>query len=773
MMVQFQWYLHQVRCYKKSFPTVLFMGLMLLITACSDGGGGGGGDSTPPAVNSVSPLDSAIDVAIDTGVLAVFNEELEASSVSGASFTLVETSSSTAVSGTVSYDASTDTATFTPGADLLNGTQYTATLSTALSDVAGNAMSSDFSWNFTTVAAGDTTPPSVSSTTPGSGAVDVAINSTVAAIFSEDLDGLTVDSSSFTLVQTSGSVPVSGSVNYDAVSDTASFVPASDLLNDTEYTATLSTAVTDTTGNALTSDYSWSFTTVAAAGDTTAPVVNATVPDDTAVDVAINTTVSATFSELLNAMTVDNNSFTLVETSGSVPVSGTALYDSNTGTASFTPGADLKYDTQYTATLSTLITDLSGNALASDYSWSFTTLPAVWEQLGGQLSPSAAESEDPTMLITGSTPSVGYRHASFDIHLNTWDGAGWGNTKVHPESGNVNSSSYGTPDFATDGSNIYVAYSLYGGTYTGDEAFYDRIYVDQCTTSTAWSAWNGGNEISTPWNATYGGANAYEPAVAVAPNGTPYVAWLEADVVADPDSEDGAWVASVSGSSSTRSDILSRDDTNASYYTDVRTVGITSDDNNDTYLAQWEHDAVNQDLSHLYVSKYSSGVFTSLGASISDDYDSNNLSVPSMAVIGSDLYITYTEANASDYTQHVYVKKYSAGVWTTVGGGPVSAFSASEHYDSGNPDLLAVNDTLYLAWEESDQFTGPFIFVAYWDDVNTQWVIDGNKLNVDVARDALDPSLAYSSSDTTLYVAFEEFVDGWAQIFVKRKVINP
>jgi hypothetical protein len=54
-------------------------------------------------------------------------------------------------------------------------------------------------------------------------------------------------------------------------------------------------------------------------------------------------------------------------------VSGSVSYDSGTNTATFTPSANLLYETTYTATLSTTITDVAGNPLASTYSWSFTT----------------------------------------------------------------------------------------------------------------------------------------------------------------------------------------------------------------------------------------------------------------------------------------------------------------------------------------------------------------------------------------------------------------
>lgn len=511
--------------------------------------------------------------------------------------------------------------------------------------------------------------------------------------------------------------------------------------------------------------------------DITPPTVSSVYPAAGSSDVVVTSPIRVTFSEALDELTLDTSSFTLATTSGGVPVSATVSYDASAFIATLTPDSSLANGTQYTATVTTAVTDAAGNALGSDYSWTFATaaVTVVWEQVGGQVSPATAESEDPTMLITGTTPSVGYRQGSFEINLNTWNGSNWGATKVHPESGNINGSIYSTPGFASDGTNIFVAYSLAGGTYAGDTAFYDRIYLDQCTPASAWTTWNGGNELSVPWNASDGGSNAYEPAVAVAPGGTPYVAWTEEDVAPSPATEFGAWVSSVSLNSSVRSTILSRDDrVDPSYYTtDVRTVGIAADASGNVYLAQWESDAPDQNRTNLYVTHYSGGSFTNLGGAVSADYDYNNLSLPSMVLDGADLYIAYTEANSVDYTKHVYVKRYSGGSWSTLGGGPVSAFIPSAHYDSANPDLLMVSGTLYLAWEESNQYDGPFVYVARWDQTGDTWLIDGDRLNVNLARTAHAPSLAYSSGDNTLYVAFEEFVSGWPEIFVKRKVLGP
>lgn len=244
--------------------------------------------------------------------------------------------------------------------------------------------------------------------------------------------------------------------------------------------------------------------------------------------------------------------------------------------------------------------------------------------------------------------------------------------------------------------------------------------------------------------------------------------WVEGEVIAG--SDDGLWVAEVGASGATRSPLLSRDTDGGTYASDVRSVGVAANSTT-TFVAQWESDDVNSDLTQLFVSSYNGSSFTSLGGAIAQDYDSNNLSVPSLATSGSLLFIAYTEANATDNTKHVYVKQWSGSAWTMLGGGPLSAFSAADHYDSSNPDLLVVSGTPYVAWAEESQFDGPFIYVARW--TGSAWEIVGNAINVDTARTALDPSLAWSPTDSRLYVAFEEMVSGWPEIFVKRATLTP
>ena len=76
-------------------------------------------------------------------------------------------------------------------------------------------------------------------------------------------------------------------------------------------------------------------------------------------------------------MTITTATFSLaVAGAGGAPVDGTVTYDPTSQIATFRPAANLTAGTQYTATISNLVTDLFGNALAAGAAsnpWTFTT----------------------------------------------------------------------------------------------------------------------------------------------------------------------------------------------------------------------------------------------------------------------------------------------------------------------------------------------------------------------------------------------------------------
>ena len=208
----------------------------------------------------------------------------------------------------------------------------------------------------------DTVSPNVSSTVPANSATEIATNTTVTATFLEEMDSFTITTDTFFL---SGSGNIAGTVTYSGT--TAIFTPTSSLNYNKIYTATITTGAKDLAGNALEADYTWSFTT-GSEPDTTAPTVSSTAPANNATDVAVDTTITATFSEEMDSSTITTDTFFL---SGSGNIAGTVTYSGTT--AIFTPTSSLNYNKTYTATITTGAKDLASNVLERDHTWVFTT----------------------------------------------------------------------------------------------------------------------------------------------------------------------------------------------------------------------------------------------------------------------------------------------------------------------------------------------------------------------------------------------------------------
>jgi uncharacterized delta-60 repeat protein len=136
-------------------------------------------DTTKPTIISVSPANGATAVAITTAVTITFSEAMNSSTLNDTTFLLVSVSSTTTtpIPGNVTYDASSNVATFMMTSALMHGTQYIATITTGVTDAAGNAIAPSYSWSFTTI--------------PASGALDASFGTggrvRAALSFSDDI----------------------------------------------------------------------------------------------------------------------------------------------------------------------------------------------------------------------------------------------------------------------------------------------------------------------------------------------------------------------------------------------------------------------------------------------------------------------------------------------------------------------------------------------------------------------------------------------------------
>lgn len=253
-------------------PKIFSIGLMLLmstafITSCGKdhhgNSGGAPGGVLAPIVVSTSPANSATAVATNSNVIARFSKAMTAATINAVTFA-VTGPGTTAVPGTVSYDAINFVADFLPSAPLAASTLFTATVTAGAKDSAGNPMQADYVWTFTTGTTADTTAPTVTSTSPADLATGVPINQIISAVFSEQMDSSTLTTTSFTLMN--GLVAVPGSVMCPGT--TASFKPAANLAPSTTFTARITTVARDLADNPMAADYVWTFQTgtVAAAG---------------------------------------------------------------------------------------------------------------------------------------------------------------------------------------------------------------------------------------------------------------------------------------------------------------------------------------------------------------------------------------------------------------------------------------------------------------------------------------------------------------------------
>jgi hypothetical protein len=209
-------------------------------------------DTTAPAISFRSPAAGATGVPNNTSIVVTFNEPVDPATVTAATFTL---NGAGQVAGAVSFDAITQTATFTPSAPLGFSTSYTVAL-TGIQDFSGNALTT--SWSFTTGVAPDTTPPTVTAVSPVHGATGVASSEPVLVTFSENVD--TASLSGLRLTHVATGTRVAGALSYDQLTRVATFVPSVLLGSMATYEVSVS-GVRDLAGNAMVAPFLSRFTT--------------------------------------------------------------------------------------------------------------------------------------------------------------------------------------------------------------------------------------------------------------------------------------------------------------------------------------------------------------------------------------------------------------------------------------------------------------------------------------------------------------------------------
>ncbi len=208
-----------------------------------------------PTVTAATPGANATSVGAGTNVTATFSTAVQG--VTATTFVLKNGAGST-IPATVTYNATTRTATLDPSASLAADTVYTASLvggSAAIRDAAGTPLASS-SWSFLTGPA-----PVVTGTTPGSNASLVRRSNNISVSFSEAVQGL--NGTTFTVKNSATGAVVPATVFRNGTTNQWILDPQQALAAKTKYTVTVTgggTSVRDLAGNQL-ATRTWQFTT--------------------------------------------------------------------------------------------------------------------------------------------------------------------------------------------------------------------------------------------------------------------------------------------------------------------------------------------------------------------------------------------------------------------------------------------------------------------------------------------------------------------------------
>ncbi len=309
-----------------------------------------------PAVVYTDPLNLDSNVAYDQVITATFNMPMDGSTITDSSFKVFK--GLTPVTGQVSYSGLI--AGFIPNNILDPYTTYTCTITTLAKNSTGAAVLIDYTWTFKTA---PIIIPEVLFTDPTPGETGVVINKNIQVTFSQNMDPSTFTNSSFTLKD--GANVINGVISV--VNSKFIFNPDNNLTAGTLYDAEFTTFIKSTAGTPLATNYPWQFTT----GVNLAPEITSTTPLNGANNVPFNQTISATFDQAMDPLTLTNATFTVND--GNANIVGTVSYIGNVVT--LFPSNDLLASTTYTATITTGAKSLGNVSLVNNYEWTFTTAP--------------------------------------------------------------------------------------------------------------------------------------------------------------------------------------------------------------------------------------------------------------------------------------------------------------------------------------------------------------------------------------------------------------
>lgn len=338
----------------------------------------GAGSSNPPQVSSST---------IENDVLTVvFTSDINPESRTGSYLSVVD-SNEQSIPGTITWPADSQLI-FTATNGFYDG-YFTVCVEDSLTDYQGLRLDGDGDgipggrYCASIASGGDRLY--VSSSFPEDGDQNVGVNSMIFLNFSKAVNPVSITDNSVFIAPVSAPqnhVPAVITVNPGNISVTINVNSA--LQDYVFYTMTVTTDVTDLAGNSL--DQlpglpldSFVITFQTGGEDNEPPCVFETTPTDGDTNIPVGTAVSVKFTEAIVPSSITDTSFYLMGPAGRV--NGNFQFNDGNATVRFQPIAELTADEDYTLTLTTAITDGSGNGFdgdcdgssGPDYTITFTT----------------------------------------------------------------------------------------------------------------------------------------------------------------------------------------------------------------------------------------------------------------------------------------------------------------------------------------------------------------------------------------------------------------
>lgn len=323
---------------------------------------------------------------------------------------------------------------------------------------------------------------------------------------------------------------------------------------------------------------------------------------------------------------------------------------------------------------------------------------------GGGISNNGSASLRPALAIASDgTPYVAWHNnngGTYDIYVRRWNVE----TQTWEEVGTGSASGGGISNNSTGSFSPAVAIARDGVVYVAwedDVNLTSEIYVRR---------WDGQSWQEVGGTSASGGGisnsagNSIVPAIAISPDGVPYVAWND-----DTDGDDEIYVRRLSadgssweevGSNSAQAGGISDNDgdstgaamTNASDGTPYVAWRDDSGGNSEIYVRRWNETAGTWD-------EVTAGSATGGGISNSSGHSYS----PAIAIAADGaVYVAWDDLSDIEGDSEIYVRRWSGDEWEEIGAGSASAGGISNNSgDSGNPSLaISAEGIVYVAWED-------------------------------------------------------------------------